>query len=236
MRNNRPHPSDRLPDHLPPTKSDALEHQGIRREEVAALKAWARGKEGLQGRKFSEIKRARTRSRIMKTVLLAIAALGIGTGIANKDEISQWGQNQVNGVASWWNEGFNDEPRGPYPGITLKDPEAQRRLQCLSDKFSDEASLLPTSGNKWARENCKDITNKLENMGCSYDRYPLTSIANLKNQELRRAGLQSDNPYEHAVVEWRGQLLGMVYTDEDRLAEIAEAQKARTGTVNFTVK
>lgn len=197
-------------------------------EEAIELQEWAKKKGRAGNERLSDIKRARTIGRIARGVGVGIIALGLVVGGIEKDDI-----------AARWKQGFNEKPRGPYPGITLANPDAQRRLQCLSDRFHDESGLFPNiGGNKWAGENCKDVDANLDSMGFRYSNDPLTAIANLKNQELRRAGLQSDNPSEHAVVEWRDQpLLGMsVYADEDRLAEIAEAQKATTGTVNFIVE
>jgi len=102
--------------------------------------------------------------------------------------------------------------------------------------FADEAALLPNiGGNKWAQENCGDVTGELK-QGLFYDD-PLTAIANGKNAELRAAGLQSDHPNEKAVVEWWDMPLGMrVQTKEDRLKEIKAAQIKRTGMANFEIE
>ena len=229
----KPQPGRDVACHATPRYPE-LERQGIKPEEVEELRAWSKKNLGTEkNRKFSEIKRARTHSRIRKGVLLAIAAIGLSLMAANSDNISTKGQE----AASWWEEGFNDEPRGPYPGITFKDQDKQRRLQCLSDLFADESALLPNiGGNKWVGENCGDVTDEL-NQDHLFHTDPLTAIANGKNAELRAAGIQSDHPNEHAAVEWWDLPLGMkVQTNEDRLEEIQDAQMEKKGSTDFEIE
>lgn len=206
-------------------------------EEARSLKDWAR-KSGIEGNtSFANLRRARNHRRIRTAVLAGIAAVGLGVGIANPGKILDYTGQKVGEVSSWWKAGFNDAPRGPYPGITLKDPKEQRKLTCLSERFSDEASLFPNIGdNKWAQKNCADVDADLA-QDPSYQDDPYIILARRKNVILRAAHLQTDAPQDRSVVEWYNNPLGMyVHTREERLEKTAAEQKRTTGTTNFTIE
>jgi len=230
----RPKPSDDLPDHSPADQASTLYH-GMTIEEIRDLKAWARKTKRPGNESFRGLKRARTVSKIRNGVLMALAALGIGGGIANKDSIGQWIKDRGTAISSWWKTGFNDSPRGPYPGITLHDPNAQRDLQCLSEAFYNNATLyselLP--GNRWEREHCGPTRARF---GAVYD--DSTAIARAKNDILEEQDV-FDRPARQAPVEWfdYGGIPGMrVITDKERLEERRQEQIRTTGTSTFDIE
>lgn len=199
---------------------------GMSVEEAKELFAWGRKHPDRKGksRKLETIRIARTLHRIRNGILLAVAAMGLIIGGANSSHLGKK-----------WKEGFNDKPRGPYPGITLKDPDAQRRLRCLCEEFSDRASLFSSllPNNKWARENCGDVR---ERYGTVFD--SPEGLARAKNDILEEQDV-FDRPARTAPVEWYdyGGIPPMkVFVDEDKLEERQRQQLRATGQTTFELE
>ncbi|MDD3861707.1 MAG: hypothetical protein PHP74_02350 [Candidatus Gracilibacteria bacterium] len=182
---------------------------------------WAEKRKIDPSKSVEEIREIKGLRKIRNWVVGSILALGIGLGGVH--------------VANKWDEGFNNQPRGAYPGIMFKnDPNTNRQLQCLMDDWYDKSHwgrLFPN--NKWKEHNCADVRIS------PYSINPLTDLANKKNEILRRKGLQTDHPNEPAVIEWRDYgwpgWTTHVKVDEERLKAIQEEQIRETGKSNFSL-